>query len=337
MESKPRDFHAPRPEIVESLLHEKDREEQQDIFLDHAKDFLTFALQSLNTGDQKQSDIAAKIIQVSLLLEDFENPGSRPGIQMLKVATGEDYQAFVEPLLDLLKSTMSGPDAIAALWVCCLQGAKIEIEASLVEPYLDKSYAKHKRMNSDVQTLAFLILVHSLCQQGRAKLVVPYLKGKASFKKALFDELTTYAAREYEVSAFTEMALKELQAKGEGPVRNSVEILWSLLKRGSDISGAIAFLKENQARLSMFTEAMKVLAGYLIVNEQWTELEKWLADTDPQAAARAYRGIHMAARGGLDMKKLEKQPGIVSRLKMLESNEKLHLPELEWNKENILS
>ena len=96
-------------------------------------------------------------------------------------------------------------------------------------------------------------------------------------------------------------------------------------------------MKENQARLSMFTEAMKVLAGYLIVNEQWTELEKWLADTDPQAAARAYRGIHMAARGGLDMKKLEKQPGIVSRLKMLESNEKLHLPELEWNKENILS
>lgn len=109
-------------------------------------------------------------------------------------------------------------------------------------------------------------------------------------------------------------AFKDLYAKGETKVRKAVTTLWGVLKTGGDISGAIPYLVENQKKLAIFTDTPQVIAGYYLQTKNYTALNAWLSNADPQTVLRAYRGLWMAAQNGIGPDAFLKEPGVKAKV-----------------------
>lgn len=304
-------------EITPSHLGESDG--WRDLYLEQGQEMLDLA-EKLLGGTEEEQDLGLKIVEEAWFEEDGENSDYE---STLSKASFKNVARSLEKLLSNKKFTLR---AAFGILVAVRENITIQpdnkVFATLLEDSL-KEKSKEKVRELNMQSIAFRVLVHGYGRTDELDKIVEFTKKRKGLKDELLEELEFWNARKYDTSALTEMAFKEVKAKGESRVLGAVELLNGLVKSGVDISEIIPYLQENQKRLSGFTDVVQVLGSYYLRTKKYEELEAWLNDEDINIAAGAYRGICLGSLRVTDASEFLARPEIVSRMDFLMSEKRL--------------
>ncbi len=304
-------------------LHLRETEDWRDLYLEHGQDMLDLA-EKLLGGTEEEKGLGLKIVEEAWFEEDGENSDSEPSLSKAS------FKNVMHPLEKLLSSKKFALHATFGILVALREDTTVQPDSktfvTLFEDSL-KEKSKEKVRELNMQSIAFRILVHAYGRTDELDKILEFIKKRKELKDELLEELGFWNARKYDTSALTEMAFKEVKAKGESRVWGAVDLLNGLVKSGVDISEIIPYLRENQKRLTGFTDVVQVLGSYYLRTKKYEELEAWLNDEDINIAAGAYRGICLGSLRVTDVSEFLARPEVVSRMNFL-MNEK-RLPSIE--------
>ncbi len=285
-----------------------------ELWIAHGPALIALAAELLASPDER--GLGIRVIRDSLFEEEHENPEAQTSFAQANYAAG----SLVAPLVAALASDET---AVHALFALARHGVDVSAAGDAVVPLFAKGAAK------PIRVAAFAVRVHALARAGKAADILPHLQGNAPLKAVLFDELGTYAARDYAIAPLLDVALKDLGAKGTEPQRKAVEVLWNLARNGVDLSAALPVLEARQVELAGFTNSSQVIAAALLRTGDRARLAAWIGSDDPKRKVCAYRGLRMARKEGLDTTLVFDDAALLQQLRAIGADRANRLPGLD--------